>query len=350
MADNSNSEAIRQLQICNACRYCEGYCSVWDALDRRHDITESDAYYFSSLCHDCRECYEVCPFTEPHDYAINIPKILGAVRLETYEKNIKPDFMKRAIRYPLSVSSAVTAFSLAGVFLFIFIEKGNFSLTHTYSLEEIISPLLYRLTTVPIYLYVLLLWAWEGYSYWRSVSDSNKSYGIGIKPVLQGLYDAFSHRNFRGGGAGCNFPEKNSRSFRLIFHPMVLFGFLAALISISFYPDTSPVFAYSYLAGSLLMFLGSSALIMGKIVSWKDTEVKGMTGIDFPFSILLSLSGVTGVLLIVFLGTGHDWIIFAIHDALILSLFLLAPFGKFIHPVFRVLALIKNRIEGGHYA
>jgi citrate/tricarballylate utilization protein len=345
MQESSSAEAIRQLQICNACRYCEGYCSVWDALDRRHDLSASDAYYFSSLCHDCRECYVVCPFTEPHEYAINIPKILGTVRLETYEENVKPGFMKAALRHPFSISSAVTALSLAGVFLFILLEKGGISLNSTYTLPEVISPQLYRLTTVPVYIYVVGLWVLEGHSYWKSISSEKKGPGVGIMSVLKGIYDAFSHRNFRGGGAGCNFPSEKGGNFRLIFHPMVFFGFIAALISISFYPDTSPVISYSYLAGSLLMFIGASALITGKEISWKSAEVRGMRGIDMPFSILISLSGITGVLLILFLGSGHDWIIFGIHDALVLSLFLLAPFGKFIHPVFRILALIKNRSE-----
>ena len=29
------AEAERQLDICNACRYCEGYCAVFPALERR---------------------------------------------------------------------------------------------------------------------------------------------------------------------------------------------------------------------------------------------------------------------------------------------------------------------------
>ena len=28
-------EADRQLTICNACRYCEGYCAVWPAMELR---------------------------------------------------------------------------------------------------------------------------------------------------------------------------------------------------------------------------------------------------------------------------------------------------------------------------
>ena len=29
------AEVARQLQICNACRYCEGFCAVFPAMTRR---------------------------------------------------------------------------------------------------------------------------------------------------------------------------------------------------------------------------------------------------------------------------------------------------------------------------
>jgi citrate/tricarballylate utilization protein len=31
----AESEVSRQLQICNACRYCEGFCAVFPAMTRR---------------------------------------------------------------------------------------------------------------------------------------------------------------------------------------------------------------------------------------------------------------------------------------------------------------------------
>ena len=31
-------EAERQLTICNACRYCEGYCAVFPAMEMRRDV------------------------------------------------------------------------------------------------------------------------------------------------------------------------------------------------------------------------------------------------------------------------------------------------------------------------
>ena len=33
------SEANRMLQICNACRYCEGFCAVFPAMTRRIEFT-----------------------------------------------------------------------------------------------------------------------------------------------------------------------------------------------------------------------------------------------------------------------------------------------------------------------
>ena len=79
-------EAGRQLVICNACRYCEGYCPVFRAIETRRDFKPGDVFYLSNLCHDCRACYYACMFTPPHEFAINIPQILAESRMETYRR------------------------------------------------------------------------------------------------------------------------------------------------------------------------------------------------------------------------------------------------------------------------
>ena len=48
------SEASRQLTICNSCRYCEGLCAVYPALERRSQLTEGDVSQLANLCHDCQ--------------------------------------------------------------------------------------------------------------------------------------------------------------------------------------------------------------------------------------------------------------------------------------------------------
>ena len=35
-------EGGRILTICNACRYCEGYCTVFPAMERRRSYTAGD--------------------------------------------------------------------------------------------------------------------------------------------------------------------------------------------------------------------------------------------------------------------------------------------------------------------
>src|SRR5690349_19363634 len=86
------AEAQRMLRICNACRYCEGYCAVFPALQRRLDFTEGDAHYLASLCHNCGSCLYACQYAPPHEFQLNFPRMLAEVRAETYRKYAFPRF------------------------------------------------------------------------------------------------------------------------------------------------------------------------------------------------------------------------------------------------------------------
>src|SRR6266700_1086223 len=59
------SEGERILRICNACRYCEGYCAVFPAMERRQTFAEGDLNYLANLCHNCSECYYACQYAPP---------------------------------------------------------------------------------------------------------------------------------------------------------------------------------------------------------------------------------------------------------------------------------------------
>ena len=56
-------ESERVMQICNACRYCEGLCAVFPAMERRRTFTEKDLKYLANLCHNCRGCYYACQYS-----------------------------------------------------------------------------------------------------------------------------------------------------------------------------------------------------------------------------------------------------------------------------------------------
>ena len=48
----AEQEVARIMQICNACRYCEGFCAVFPAMTRRIDFASADVHYLANLCHN----------------------------------------------------------------------------------------------------------------------------------------------------------------------------------------------------------------------------------------------------------------------------------------------------------
>ena len=88
MLDELFTEAERQLNICNSCRYCEGYCAVFPALERRTLLDAGDITQLANLCHDCRACFHACMYAPPHEFAVDPPRILSAVRLASYDRYV----------------------------------------------------------------------------------------------------------------------------------------------------------------------------------------------------------------------------------------------------------------------
>src|ERR1700730_12067312 len=106
-------EADRQLTICNACRYCEGYCAVFPALERRSILMDGDVAYLANLCHDCRACYYACMYAPPHEFGVNLPEVLAEVRVETYRAYGWPAIVSRLLN--MGITSTVLASLAAGI-------------------------------------------------------------------------------------------------------------------------------------------------------------------------------------------------------------------------------------------
>lgn len=50
------AEVERVMQVCNACRYCEGFCAVFPAMTQRLAFGKADINYLANLCHNCGAC------------------------------------------------------------------------------------------------------------------------------------------------------------------------------------------------------------------------------------------------------------------------------------------------------
>src|SRR5204862_1793040 len=89
----SEAEVARVMQICNACRYCEGFCAVFPAMTRRLEFARADVHYLANLCHNCGACYHACQYAPPHEFAVNVPQAMAVVRGQTYAEYAWPSAM-----------------------------------------------------------------------------------------------------------------------------------------------------------------------------------------------------------------------------------------------------------------
>src|SRR5665811_1557025 len=80
----AETEVGRQMHICNACRYCEGFCAVFPAMTRRLEFGKADIHFLANLCHNCGACLHACQYAPPHEFAVNVPQAMAQVRGQTY--------------------------------------------------------------------------------------------------------------------------------------------------------------------------------------------------------------------------------------------------------------------------
>src|SRR3979411_2141400 len=98
-------EADRLMTVCNSCRYCEGLCAVFPAMEMRRAFSDGDLNYLANLCHGCGACYTDCQFSPPHEFNVNVPRTLAIARAESYA----------AYAWPSAFSAAVSLFGCSAL-------------------------------------------------------------------------------------------------------------------------------------------------------------------------------------------------------------------------------------------
>jgi citrate/tricarballylate utilization protein len=352
-------EAERQLTVCNACRYCEGYCPVFPAIEIRRNVTQGDVFYLAHLCHDCRACYYACMYTPPHEFAINIPQLLSEVRVATYRRWSWPallarSFMERRIGYSLS---GVVAAVVLGASLLLVPQNKMFALhLGPGAFYEVIPYVTMVIPAVALFLYAICVWLKGGAQSWKETGGVLRRPG-GLKALATAIANAFGLRYLKGGGPGCFYPEERPSMVRRTYHSLTFWGFLSAFVSTTLaavyqeffrrlppYPLTSaPVIFGS--VGGVALIIGTGGLIWFKMRSDPAPAGAGASGLDYAFLLTLGLTALTGMLTLIFRATAGMGSLLVIHLALVAALFITAPYGKFVHFVYRSLALIQYEIE-----
>ncbi|KXK72338.1 tricarballylate utilization protein B, partial [Pseudomonas monteilii] len=106
-------EVDRQMRICNACRYCEGFCAVFPAMTRRLEFGKADIHYLANLCHNCGACLHACQYAQPHEFAVNVPQAMAKVRGQTYAEYAWPALFGRLYRHNGTYVASALAVALS---------------------------------------------------------------------------------------------------------------------------------------------------------------------------------------------------------------------------------------------
>ncbi|HEY9280810.1 MAG TPA: tricarballylate utilization protein TcuB, partial [Eoetvoesiella sp.] len=107
------AEVDRVMTICNACRYCEGFCAVFPAMTRLLEFNKADIHYLANLCHNCGACLYSCQYAPPHEFAVNVPQALATVRAQTYSDYAWPPALGALYKRAGLTLSLATAGALA---------------------------------------------------------------------------------------------------------------------------------------------------------------------------------------------------------------------------------------------
>jgi citrate/tricarballylate utilization protein len=353
-------EATRQLTVCNACRYCEGLCAVYPALERRMLLQAADVSQLANLCHDCRACFDACMYVPPHEFGLNLPKILASTRLADYRRYVWPANPPRLLRgwagvFAVTASTTVMVFVLAVVRVgFGGLVRGHETAASPYTLLPY--PLLLVLVTVPA-LFAVVVMAAACWRFWHGTGTPGDP-PLRFKAMMRALRDAFTVRNLGGGGGKCYYPEPDRPSSeRRLLHAAVMYGFGLCLVSTVAaailqdilgieppYPVISvPVMAG--LVGGIGLVIGSAGLLYLKAQAADVTSVGEMTIKDYGLLSALTFLGVSGLATLLVRDTPAFDLVFIVHMGAVMSTFACAPYSKFVHIQYRVLALFRDRLE-----
>ena len=349
------AEVDRVLQICNACRYCEGFCAVFPAMTRRLDFGKADIHYLANLCHNCGACLHACQYAAPHEFAVNVPKAMAMVRHHTYSDYAWPTAMSALYRRNGLTLSLATAMGLA-LFLVLAGMK-NGSILHAPLAGNFYAVFPHQLMAsmfAAVFGFSMLAIAVGVARFWRDMSPGRAS----IPALSEATGDALLLTYLSGGhGKGCNDADDSFTLWRRRFHHLTFYGFMlcfASTLVATFYHYFLELPA-PYSLGSLpviLGIIGGIGLLIGPAgLFWLNIHRHPEHGnaaqqpMDRGFIALLFLISLTGLGLMWWRDTGAMALLLAIHLGFVMALFLTLPYGKFAHGFYRCAALLKFAIE-----
>jgi len=363
-AGTAEAEAARQLQICNACRYCEGFCAVFPAMTRRLAFSRADIHYLANLCHNCGACLHACQYAPPHEFAVAFPQAMAKVRVRTYQDYAWPAACGALYRR----AGLVTALSLAGAIAF-FLAMAATTGPQAVTGADFYTVFPHRLLAWVFgtaFAFALFALSMGLRRFWRDVSPAI-DVPTADRPLLakarapataEAALDAARLTYLGGGhGDGCTNADDRYSLARRRFHHLTFYGFVlcfAATCVATFdhfvlgLHAPYPLASWPVVLGST----GGAGLLAGPAgLLWLSARRHPLQGdpaqrpMDRGFITLLLLASATGFALLVLRQTPSMPLALSIHLGVVMALFVTLPWSKFAHGFYRCAALLKHAVE-----
>jgi citrate/tricarballylate utilization protein len=348
-------EAARQLQICNACRYCETYCAVFPAMTRRLEFPAADVHYLANLCHGCGACLHACQYAPPHEFAVSLPQAMARVRGRTYQQYAWPAALWGLyLRNGLTLAVALAA----GLALFLMLAVARhaslWGAAGTGSFYALFPHGLMVSLFAPVFAFALLALGVGVTRFWRLAPP-----GPASGPALrEAAHDALTLKYLDGGhGQGCNEADERWTLARRAFHHASFYGFMLCLaattVATVYHVGLGWIAPYSWLslpkllgtAGGLLLVLGAGGLLRLRLARHPQHVLAEQAAMDLGFIALLALTGASGLALALARESAALPLLLCLHLGAVMAFFLTMPYGKFAHGVYRAAALLKWAVE-----
>jgi len=354
-------EGKRMARICNACRYCEGYCAVFPALERRLSFTEGDLAYLANLCHDCGACYYACQYAPPHEFQLNFPKMMAEIRGATYRKYAWPGFLSALFEHNGLVVSLITTAGLACFLLGMLVSVDRQTLLSAHpdsagAFYAVLSHATMAWAFGAVFALVVVALIVASVRFWRDIGEEPGTF-LKPGPFAAAVDDALKLQYLRGGGDGCAYTDDRPSQTRRVYHQLTFYGFLlcfaATCVATIYHYALERHAPYAFwslptllgTAGGVGLLAGPAGLLWLKTRHDSELASENQTGMDLGFLVLLVLVSVTGLLLLALRETAAMGVVLAVHLGVVMALFITLPYGKFVHAVYRFTALVRYHVE-----